>query len=124
RTAAITAPYTDVKTSGVSYYTTEELTRFFLGGHTAGLQVGVHVIGDRAVDQVMACWEEVYAALTSRGRRHFRARRHRVEHFEMVSADQVERAAVLGLAVSVQPAFDSRWGGPGQLYELALGASR
>jgi predicted amidohydrolase YtcJ len=66
----------------------------------------------------------VYSSLDSRERRHFRARRHRIEHAEMASATQVERAAVLGVAMSVQPAFDDRWGGPGRLYEQALGADR
>jgi len=42
----------------------------------------------------------------------------------MVSSDQIERAAMLGLGVSVQPAFDRRWAGPGGLYEVGLGARR
>ena len=70
---------------GAAYYEDEELERFFLSGHAAGLQVGVHAIGDRAIEQVLSAWERVYATLDSRGRRHFRARRHRIEHFEMVS---------------------------------------
>jgi predicted amidohydrolase YtcJ len=124
RTAAIGTPYADSADDGISYYSDEELVQFFQGGHHAGLQVGVHAIGDRAIDQLLSAWEHVYAALDSRGRRHFRARRHRVEHFETVSADQVERAAMLGLAISVQPAFDAAWGGPGGLYETALGSER
>jgi predicted amidohydrolase YtcJ len=66
----------------------------------------------------------VYQALDSRERRHFRARRHRVEHFELPSVDQVERAAILGLAVSVQPAFDRLWGQGDGLYEERLGPAR
>ncbi len=79
-----------------------------------GLQVGVHAIGERAIEQVVTVWERVYAALDSRERRHFRARRHRVEHFEMASTSQIERAAMLGLAVSVQPTFDRYWGQAGR----------
>jgi hypothetical protein len=100
------------------------LTAFFHDAHDAGMQAGVHAIGDRAIEQVLGAWERVYRALDSRERRHFRARRHRVEHFEMASAGQIERAAVLGLAVCVQPAFDARWGMPGGLYEQALGPDR
>ena len=66
----------------------------------------------------------MYLALDSRERRHFRARRHRVEHFVLPSADQIERAAMLGLSVSVQPAFDRRWGQGGGLYEGRLGPAR
>ncbi len=124
RTAALASPYVDGSGQGRAYYEDEELERFFSTGHAAGLQVGVHAIGDRAIEQVLSAWERVYATLDSRGRRHFRARRHRIEHVEMVSGSQVERAAMLGLAASVQPTFDALWGGAGGLYEQGLGAER
>jgi predicted amidohydrolase YtcJ len=124
RTAAVMAPYTDSKGSGMTYHSDDELETFFHAGHMAGLQVGVHAIGDRAIEQVLSVWERVYVALDSRERRHFRARRHRVEHFEMASMPQIERAAMLGLAVSVQPTFDRYWGQPGGLYDAGLGSDR
>ncbi|MFN8232443.1 MAG: amidohydrolase family protein [Actinomycetota bacterium] len=124
RTAAISEPYADSVGTGSLYLDADGMAEFFHDGHMAGLQVGVHAIGDRAVEQMIATWERVYHALDSRERRHFRARRHRIEHFEMASADHVERAAMLGLAASVQPGFDAAWGGPDGLYELALGAGR
>jgi predicted amidohydrolase YtcJ len=123
RTAALAAPYTDGG-DGATYLADEVMEQFFLAGHHAGLQVGVHAIGDRAIEQVLAAWERVYASLDSRGRRHFRARRHRVEHFEMATTGQIERAAMLGLAASVQPAFDATWGHGGGLYEQGLGPER
>ncbi|HEU4464514.1 MAG TPA: amidohydrolase family protein, partial [Gemmatimonadota bacterium] len=92
--------------------------------HLAGLQVGIHAIGDAAIEQVVTTWERVYQSLDSRQRRHFRARRHRIEHFEMASGAILERAAMLGLAISVQPAFDAEWGHPGGLYEQGLGPER
>ena len=122
-TAWVGEPYLDDGV-GVGYFADDELAEFFHGGHSAGLQVGVHAIGDRAIDQVLSTWERVYHALDSRERRHFRARRHRIEHFELVSTAQVERAAMLGIAASVQPAFDSTWGGEGGLYEQRLGPVR
>jgi predicted amidohydrolase YtcJ len=124
RTAAVSEPYDDDGSTGVLAYTDDELATFFHDAHLAGLQVGVHAIGDAGIEQVIATWERVYRALDSRGRRHFRARRHRIEHFEMPSEGQTERAAMLGLAISVQPSFDAAWGGPGALYEQALGADR
>jgi predicted amidohydrolase YtcJ len=42
----------------------------------------------------------------------------------MPAPDQIERAAMLGLAVSVQPAFDRAWGGPGGMYETRVGPER
>lgn len=124
RTAAVTAPYLDGRGTGTCYHRDDELEAFFRAGHMAGLQVGIHAIGDRAIDQVLSAWERVYHALDSRDRRHFRARRHRIEHFEMAGSAEVERAAMLGLAVSIQPAFDRLWGRPGSLYERALGWDR
>ena len=121
RTAALFAPYEDLDTAGVTNYDDDELAGFFHDAHMAGLQAGIHAIGDRAIEQVLSSWERIYGSLDSRERRHFRARRHRVEHFEMPTAHQVERAAMLGLAVSVQPAFDRAWGAAGGLYEIRRG---
>lgn len=124
RTAAFAHPYDDSSERGELYHDDDSLAEFFHAGHNAGLQVGVHAIGDRAIEQVLKTWERVYIALDSRERRHFRARRHRIEHFVLPSADQIERAAMLGLAVSVQPAFDRLWGQGGGMYEERLGPAR
>jgi predicted amidohydrolase YtcJ len=124
RTAAVSIPFVGTQEHGALYYADDELAGFFHDAHMAGLQAGVHAIGDRAIEQVVAAWERIYASLDSRERRHFRARRHRVEHFEMPGRQQIERAAMLGLAVSVQPAFDGAWGGAGGMYEARVGAER
>jgi predicted amidohydrolase YtcJ len=124
KTAAVSEPYLDEDGSGILYRGDDELAEFFHNAHLAGLQAAVHAIGDLAIEQALRVWERVYRALDSRQRRHFRARRHRIEHFEIPRQEQVERAAALGLAISVQPAFDSEWGHPGGLYEQRLGESR
>ncbi len=124
RTAAVSEPYVDAAGTGVLYRDDDELAEFFHNAHLAGLQVGAHAIGDAAIEQVIRVWERVYRTLDSRERRHFRARRHRIEHFEMPSSNQIERAAALGLAISVQPAFDAEWGSPGALYDRRLGWDR
>lgn len=124
RTAWLSEPYRDDPGSGAPYFRDDELAEFFHDGHLAGLQVAVHAIGDAAIRQVTATWERVYQSLDSRGRRHFRARRHRIEHCEMPTSDLLERAAVLGLAMSIQPGFDAAWGHPGGLYEQRLGRER
>src|SRR5262245_56038801 len=124
RTAAITEPYVDGPGRGELAFDDEILEGFFRDGHDAGLQVGMHAIGDRAIEQVLGAWERIYRRLDSRERRHFRARRHRIEHFEMPTLHQIERAAMLGLAISMQPAFDAAWGYPGALYERRVGPDR
>jgi predicted amidohydrolase YtcJ len=124
RTAAVSEPYLGGGGAGSTMFADDVIAAFFHDAHDAGLQVGMHAIGDRAIEQLLTAWERVYGALDSRERRHFRARRHRIEHAELATPAQIERAAVLGLGFSVQPAFDARWGGPGQLYEQALGPER
>jgi predicted amidohydrolase YtcJ len=124
RTAGLSEPYVDGPGAGALYENEDELAEFFHNAHLAGLQVAVHAIGDAAIEQAVTVWERVYGTLDSRQRRHFRARRHRIEHFEMPQSDQIERAAALGLAISVQPAFDAEWGQPGALYEQRLGTYR
>jgi predicted amidohydrolase YtcJ len=123
-TAAVSEPYVDAAGTGVLYREEDELAEFLHNAHLGGLQVGVHAIGDAAIEQAVRVWERVYRTLNSRDRRHFRARRHRIEHFEMPSSNQIERAAALGLAISVQPAFDAEWGLPGALYDRRLGWDR
>jgi predicted amidohydrolase YtcJ len=124
RTAQLGQPYVDGAGSGAAYLDGDALTEFLLGAHNADLQVGIHAIGDAAIERLLRAWERIYTTLDSRGRRHFRARRHRIEHFEMPSDVHIERAAMLGLAVSAQPAFDAEWGFPGQLYDRRLGWER
>jgi predicted amidohydrolase YtcJ len=124
RTAALSHAYEDGSDQGALYHDDDTMAEFFHAAHNAGLQVGVHAIGDRAIEQVLTTWERVYLALDSRERRHFRARRHRIEHFVLPSGDQIERTAMLGLAVSVQPSFDRLWGHGGGMYEERLGPAR
>jgi len=123
-TAWLHEAYRDGEGTGARYFDDDELAELFHDAHLAGLQVAVHAIGDAAISQVVATWERVYRTLDSRGRRHLRARRHRIEHCEMVDASLLERAATLGLAMSVQPGFDAAWGGPGGMYERRLGRDR
>lgn len=124
RTAHLSAPYADGEGRGVAYYDDDLLCEFLHNAHLAGLQTALHAIGDAAIEQALRAWERVHQALDSRERRHFRARLHRIEHFEMPSEELIERAAMLGMAISVQPAFDAEWGHPGAMYELRLGEGR
>jgi predicted amidohydrolase YtcJ len=124
RTAHLSAPYVDGDGRGTASFGDDDLSEFLHNAHLGGLQVGLHVIGDAAIDQAVSSWERVYRSLDSRERRHFRARRHRLEHFEMATPDLVERAGMLGVAISVQPAFDALWGPPGGMYERRLGQKR
>lgn len=117
----VTTPPEGSPPGGISYRSDEELYDFFLRAQRAGLQTGVHAIGDAAIDQAIATWEKVAA---SEGLEHVRAVGHRIEHFECASDDHIARALALGLRASVQPAFDLYWGGQHGLYADRIGWRR
>ncbi len=125
-TAWMSAPYSSAVPSGSSpvgirYVRDEDLLEFFSAASSAGLQTGVHAIGDAAIEQAIRAWEEVAARA---GAQAVRAGRHRLEHFECSSDPHLARAARLGLSASVQPAFDRFWGGERGLYARRIGWER
>jgi predicted amidohydrolase YtcJ len=125
-TAWLTEPYDPPPPAGsppvgIAYRTDAEVRAFFTEGQAAGLQVGVHAIGDAAIEQAISTWEAVARDV---GLDAVRALRHRIEHFECATDDHIARAARLGLAASVQPAFDRFWGGEDGLYAGRMGWER
>jgi predicted amidohydrolase YtcJ len=121
-TAALSAPYHDrPETSGSLYHDDAELTELYVRATMAGVQVGVHAIGDLAIGQALRCARR---AVHTVGRAAFAACRHRIEHVELLGSDGADRMAELGLAASVQPAFDAAWGGPDGMYARRLGQRR
>jgi predicted amidohydrolase YtcJ len=122
RTAALSTPYQDAPgETGSLYHHDDELVDLYVRASLAGVQVAVHAIGDLAIGQVLRCARR---AARTVGRTALAACRHRVEHAELLGSDGADRIAELGLAVSVQPAFDAAWGGPGGMYIERLGARR
>jgi predicted amidohydrolase YtcJ len=125
-TAWLSAPYdppppAGSPAEGIAYRSDQELVEFFSLAQRGGLQTGVHAIGDAAIDQAVRGWETVAGEV---GIKAVRALRHRIEHFECSSDDHIRRAAHLGLAASVQPAFDRFWGGRDGLYSRRMGWER
>ena len=116
-----TAPPEGSPPAGISYRDDAELLELFRAAQESFLQMGVHAIGDAAIEQAISTWEKVAAETGEDG---VRSLGHRIEHFECASDDHIERAARLGLRASVQPAFDHYWGGDGGLYARRIGAER
>lgn len=121
RTAAMQEPYLDAATSGHLYLDAEQVRDHVLDCTRAGIQAGFHVIGDRAAAEVVAglrmAAEVVGIPAIVRGR-------HRLEHLEMVNAEDAATLGQLGIVASVQPVFDELWGGADSLYAQRLGAER
>ncbi|MFY0409499.1 amidohydrolase [Solicola sp. PLA-1-18] len=121
RTAALLEPYADDAGSGHLYLERDEVAAHVVACTGRGLQAGFHVIGDAAVATVLAGFADAAEVV---GLDVLRAARHRLEHLELVDVAAVAEVARLGLHASVQPCFDSTWGGPGGLYERRLGTAR
>jgi predicted amidohydrolase YtcJ len=119
RTAALRAPYSDHDSRGVRYLDDDTITEHWVRCTEAGLQGGFHCIGDDAVEAAVAGLRRAAERL---GGAAVRAAHHRLEHVEMVTPEQAQTLAELGVTASVQPGFDAAWGGPGELYEQRLGA--
>ena len=121
RTTALCAPYADADTAGHLYLDAGQVAEHVVACTRAGMQAGFHVIGDRAVAEVVAGFE---AAADSLGRAAITAARHRLEHVEMTSPQQMRALAQLGVTASMQPMFDAYWGGETGLYAQRLGSER
>jgi predicted amidohydrolase YtcJ len=100
RTAALREPYSDKpETTGMIVYTQRKLNKLVLKAHRAGLQLGVHAIGDRAIEAVLKAFRR---ALKEHPRQDHR---HRVEHCSVLNPRLIRSMKRLGLVASVQPHF-------------------
>lgn len=119
-TAALAAPYADdPSTTGALRYDEGDVARHTVAATRAGLQVGFHAIGDRAVRAVVT---GLAVAAEQVGLEALGALRPRVEHAEMPGGHEVGQLALLGAVASVQPAFDARWARG--MYVERLGSER
>ncbi len=85
------------------------------GADTAGLQLCIHAIGDRAISMVLDIFEQIEKANGKRDRR------WRIEHSQHMAAKDFARYGRLGVIASVQPYHaidDGRWA------EKRIGADR
>jgi len=103
-TALMYEPYTDdPSTSGQAFISMSQLRSFVFEAHRSGLQIGMHALGDRAVDLLVGVYKE---AIDAHPREDCR---HRVEHFYVPSDWAITQAQELGLALPMQPAFPWMW---------------
>jgi hypothetical protein len=122
RTAALAAPYADVRGHrGHLYRDSSELADLFEASTRAGLQAGVHCIGEAACEAAVRGLERAARRV---GVGAVRRMRHRLEHFEMSSKELIARAARVGAGLSLQPAFDAAWGGESGMYSKRVGRAR
>ena len=113
-------PHTNVNT-GAAYLQSPEIAAHVRACTERGVQGGFHVIGEAAMQTVVNGFAEVVAEL---GISRVAACGHRLEHVEMLNADQAALLGSWGVLASVQPVFDALWGGTDGLYAQRLGPER
>lgn len=96
-TAVMLEPYADDGGNGEPLFKEEDFQAAVIEADRRGLQIAVHSIGDGAVRNVLNAFE---AARKANGPRDSR---HRIEHIEVIHADDVKRFAELGVIASMQP---------------------
>ncbi len=79
---------------GQHVLTKDELKTHIRKYHDRGWQISVHTQGDRAIRETLDVFEEVLAASPRKDHR------HRLEHCALFAADQIKRAADLGITAS------------------------
>jgi predicted amidohydrolase YtcJ len=140
RTAALRNPYSDLPVdpssgsftgaltnadgtpwTGNLYLTAEQIAHHVAAVQGAGVHAAFHVIGDRAMDEMVL---GLQAAAQLAGESAVRAGHHRIEHALFVDATTLAALLVQGVGLSVQPAFDSAFGGSKGVYSTRLGAMR
>jgi len=97
-TAAMHEPFSDRPDfEGLPRMTQEELDTAVLRADRAGLQIGIHAIGDRGVTMVLDAYEKAALVNGTRGMR------HRVEHAQLIKPTDLPRFGQLGVIPSMQP---------------------
>ncbi|HXW04502.1 MAG TPA: amidohydrolase [Vicinamibacterales bacterium] len=89
-------PYVDARTRGRPNMTASALTQFLARARTAGEQPMVHAVGDAAIDAVLD-------ALERSGGEAWRSLRPRIEHGDLLEADQFQRAVKSGVTLVQNP---------------------
>ncbi len=107
RTAALLQPYQDDPGNyGVLYQSQEEINALVDRGHAAGMQIGIHAIGDAAVESCLVALEQ---AMQHNPRPDSR---HRIIHYQILSEAILAKTRDLGIIADIQPKFvttDGQW---------------
>jgi hypothetical protein len=119
-TALFFEPYVDVPTtSGLETTSLDSLGVWIGAADSAGLQVVVHAIGERANARLLAIYDSVAKAHGSRDRR------FRIEHAQHLRPSEVDALVRQGVVASMQPYHaidDGRWAekriGPARIHNM------
>jgi hypothetical protein len=101
RTAAMFQPYlTEPENRGILNMDGEQLFEYARSAANVGLSMTVHAIGDRANHEVLDAYEQLRRYERDQG---LPPLRHRIEHVQVLHADDAPRLAALDVIASMQP---------------------
>ncbi len=97
--AALREPYSNNPSNkGILFFDQNTVNEFIKKVNRSGANIGIHAIGDAAIEQLIIAFEE---ALRDYPRQH----RHFIIHGDLFPQDYLERAGKLGLYCAVQTEF-------------------
>lgn len=99
RTAHLSIPYKGTDNCGFSLFAPEHLKKMVSIANANGMQVAVHAIGDKCLDEVL---DAIGSALEEHPRSDHR---HGIVHCQISRADQIERMKKLKLHIYAQTIF-------------------
>ncbi|MEY2488995.1 MAG: hypothetical protein QOC70_937 [Verrucomicrobiota bacterium] len=102
RSAALLDRYADAETSGFLTQKEADLSPMFEEALRRGVQVETHAIGDRANRVILDLYERALKSVPPEERK-LREPRWRVEHAQILSAQDIPRFSKLGVIASMQP---------------------
>jgi predicted amidohydrolase YtcJ len=111
RTAYLKQDYCDRASRGNLLVSEKRLISIVSGLEKEGLRISMHAIGDGAIEAAVNAFEMANVKLKG----------HRIEHAEMINADQVKRLNEMGVTLCVQPNFNVVFM---KTYQKALGDER
>ncbi len=99
-TAYMNEPFMDQPDKqGFLVHSPDYIYNLMVEAHKAGLQIGIHAIGDKANRICVDLYDRLLSAYPRVDHR------HRLEHASIVDADTIADIARLGLVISTQPLF-------------------
>ena len=115
-TALLSFPYQDTQGLGEQFIDDDELIEQVIIAEQNNYTMCVHAIGDQAIGKLLNCYEKGIKKAGFKSSK----RQHRIEHAEMITDEQIQKAKELGILLSMQPNF-LKWEYTGELYEHRLG---
>ncbi|MDH7476820.1 MAG: amidohydrolase [Candidatus Bathyarchaeota archaeon] len=97
KTAALTKPYENSKNRGKLFYNAENMRKLIEKIGKKGLQVAIHAMGDRAIKETLKAIKKVSKTPI------FKDITFRLETAALLTPKLIEKIAILGAVISVQP---------------------